>query len=103
MDHSTANFIDLNADKNNHSISSEFTFSTKEEALNRGERHMHNKEQQMHVAYYKEIADTILKYDHVLLFGPINAKSELNNYLNTDLHFKNIKIDVEMNSLTFKT
>jgi stalled ribosome rescue protein Dom34 len=56
---------------------------------------MHNKRQQMHEAYYKEIASEILKYDHVLLFGPTNAKTELHNYLNEDLHFKNIQIDVE--------
>ena len=31
----------------------------------------------------------------MVLFGPTNAKSELNNYLNKDLHYKNIKIDIE--------
>jgi stalled ribosome rescue protein Dom34 len=56
---------------------------------------MHNKRQQMNEAFYKEIADEVLKYDHVLLFGPTNAKSELHNYLSKDLHFKDIKIDVE--------
>ena len=95
MDHASANLIDLFADKNNQSISSEFTFSVKGEALNRSETIMHNKEQQMHEAFYKEISAEILKYDHVLLFGPTNAKLELHNYLNKDLHFKDIKIDVE--------
>ncbi|MDZ4681963.1 MAG: hypothetical protein SH848_08280 [Saprospiraceae bacterium] len=95
MDHSTANLIDLNSKENCHSISSKFTFNAKEEALSRSESLMHNKEQQMHEAYYKEIADEILKYDNVLLFGPTNAKSELHNYLNKDLHFKDIKIDIE--------
>lgn len=56
---------------------------------------MHNKEQQFHEAFYKKIADEILKYDHVLLFGPTNAKMELHNLLNKDIHFKNIKIDIE--------
>jgi len=56
---------------------------------------MHNKRQQMHEAYYKEIAGEIIKYNHVLLFGPTNAKVELHNYLNKDLHFKNIQIDIE--------
>jgi len=95
MDHSTACLIALSANKNNHSITSNFTSDTKEEALGRSETIMHNKEQQMQEAYYKEIADEILKYDHVLLFGPTNAKSELHNYLSKDLHFKDIKIDVE--------
>lgn len=95
MDHSTANLIDLSSNKSNSTISSKFSFDTKEEALKRSERLMHNKRQQMHEGYYKEIADAILKYNHVLLFGPTNAKTELHNYLNKDLHFKDIKIDIE--------
>ena len=94
MDHSTAHLIDMNSNIK-HSINSEFTFNTKEEALSRSESLMHNKRQQMHEAYYKEISDEILKFNHVLLFGPTNAKIELQNYLNKDLHFKDIKIDIE--------
>jgi len=95
MDHSTANLINITEDNINHSINSKFTFDIKVEALSRSENIMHNKEQQHHEAYYKEIADEILKYDHVLLFGPTNAKLELNNYMNKDLHFKDIKICIE--------
>ncbi|MFA7273857.1 MAG: hypothetical protein WC044_08305 [Crocinitomicaceae bacterium] len=95
MDHSTADLIDLNTLKNNHEIHSKFTFPMKEEALSRSENLMHNKEQQMQEAYYKKIGDEILKYHHVLLFGPTNAKTELHNYLKKDLHFKDIKIEIE--------
>ncbi len=95
MDHSIANLIDLNLKKHSRSITSEFTFNTKEEALSRSESLMHNKRQQMHEAYYKEIANVILKYNNVFLFGPTNAKTELHNYLNKDLHFKDINIDIE--------
>ena len=95
MDHSTANLIDINSKKNKHPIVSKFNSDTKEEALNRSESLMHNKRQQMHEAYYKEIADVILNYDNVLLFGPTNAKTELHNYLNKDLHFKDINIEIE--------
>ena len=49
----------------------------------------------MHEAFYKNIADEILKYDNILLFGPTNAKVELHNYLDKDLHFKDKKIMVE--------
>ncbi|MFT5581645.1 MAG: hypothetical protein ACI9G9_000901 [Psychromonas sp.] len=94
LDHSTAHMIDFK-DSPEHVINSEFTFETKEEALDKGESLMQNKRQQMHEAYYKEISKEILKYKHVLLFGPTNAKVELHNYLNKDLHFKEIKIDVE--------
>ncbi|TXD48645.1 hypothetical protein [Polaribacter sp. IC073] len=96
MDHSIANLIDLNSKKHSKSIASEFTSTTKEEALNRSEKLMHNKRQQMQEAYYKEIAEAILNYDKVLLFGPTNAKTELHNYLKTDLHFKDIKIEIEI-------
>lgn len=95
MDHATAQLIDLNADKETKIITSDFTIETKEEALSKSEKSMHNKRQQMHEAYYKEIGNSILNYDHVLLFGPTNAKTELHNYLNGDSHFKSIKIDVE--------
>lgn len=95
MDHSSANLIDLNAKENNLKIESKFDFDTQEEALKRSEKTMHNKRQQMHEAYYKEIADEILKYNHVLLFGPTDAKTELHNYINKDLHFKDIKICTE--------
>ncbi len=95
MDHSIANLIDLKSKNNYRSIVSKFTSEVKEEALNTSESLMHNKRQQMHEAYYKEIGDEILKYNQVLLFGPTNAKVELHNYLNKDLHFKNIKMDIE--------
>ncbi len=95
MDHSTAHLIDLNSKNESLSIVSKFTSETKEEALNRSESIMHNKRQQMHEKFYKKIGSEILKYNHVLLFGPTNAKVELHNHLNKDLHFKNIKIDIE--------
>jgi stalled ribosome rescue protein Dom34 len=95
MDHSTANLIDLEANKNKSSIASKFTFETKEDALTRSESLMHNKRQQMNEKFYKKIGSEILKYNHVLLFGPTNAKVELHNYLHEDLHFKNIKIDTK--------
>ncbi len=95
MDHSIANLIDLNDVKNNQAIQSKFTFEIEQEVLSRSEKTMHNKEQQMHEAYYKKIADEILNYDHIVLFGPTNAKTELHNYLQQDLHFKDIKIYIE--------
>lgn len=95
MDHSIANLIDLNSWKNSQTITSKFDYDVQDEALRKNENLMHNKRQQMHDAYYKEIAVEILKYKNVLLFGPTNAKLELHNYLNKDLHFKDIKIDIE--------
>ncbi len=95
MDHSIADLINPNAAEKKHSITSDFTSETKEEALQRSENLMHNKRQQMHEAFYNEIGGEILKYDRVLLFGPTNAKTELHNYLKKDLHFKDIIFDIE--------
>ncbi|MFD1553369.1 hypothetical protein DNU06_06805 [Putridiphycobacter roseus] len=95
MDHSNAHLIDLKTKSNNQVITSDFTDSVKEETIKKSENVMHNKEQQMHEAYYKKIAAEILKYDHVLLFGPTKAKVELHNFLNKDTHFKGIIIDIE--------
>lgn len=95
MDYSKAELIDLDSSKRNHSIASKFTTDTKEEVLRRSEYTMHNKEEQMHVAFYKEISEAILTYNHVLLFGPTKAKVELHNYLDKDLHFKDIIIDIK--------
>lgn len=94
MDHSSAHLIDLNSKDKKNAIHSKFTSETKEEALSRSEDVMHNKRQQMHEAYYKEIGSEILNYDHVLLFGPTNAKVELYNYLEKDVNYKKTQIDV---------
>jgi stalled ribosome rescue protein Dom34 len=95
MNHATANLIDLNSNNKIHDVLSKFTYEVQDEAIRKSERGMHNKRQQLQEAYYKEIADSILNYNHVLLFGPTNAKTELHNYLNEDMHFKNIQIDIE--------
>lgn len=95
MDHSSANLIEIDDLQANRTIESDFTHRQKVDALHRSENIMQNKRQQMHEAYYKEIAAEIVKVDHVLLFGPTKAKTELHNYLNKDLHFKEIQIDVE--------
>lgn len=49
----------------------------------------------MNETFYDKNGAQILKLNHVLLFGLTNAKVELHNYLNKNLHFKNIKIDIE--------
>ena len=95
MDHSEAHLIDIYTKSNCCTIESAFTADLKEEALEKSESIMHNKRQKMHESFYKEIGDSILNYNHVLLFGPSNAKTELLNYLGKDVHFKHIEMDVE--------
>lgn len=94
MDHATANLIDLESKKQCQTITSKFTPEIKDEVLQKSESAMHNKEEQMNESFYKEISEKMLNYNHILLFGPTNAKTELHNFLKKDLHFKDIKIDV---------
>lgn len=93
MDYSSANLIDL-YNHTNQIIESKFSPSVKEEILKKGEKHMHMKENQMYDSYFKEIADEVLKYDYVLLFGPTDAKLEFRNSLAKDARFKHVRIDV---------
>ncbi|UZJ64421.1 hypothetical protein OKW96_18925 [Sphingobacterium sp. KU25419] len=74
MDHSNALLIPLNSSDKIITLTSKFTFDAKEEVLKRSEYIMHNKEEQLNEAFYKEISKEILKQNHVLLFGPTDAK-----------------------------
>jgi len=76
-------------------IVSEFTQKEKELSLEKNEKFMHNKEQQLQSSYYKKLSDVIKKYQEVVLFGPTDAKNELLNLLKVDHLFANIKIEVK--------
>ncbi len=95
MDHSIANMIGDTDSTPRYNIESDIDHSQKMEAMDTSESLMQNKVQQLNEAFYKKIGEAILMYDHVLLFGPTNAKTELHNYLLKDLHFKDIAFDIE--------
>ncbi|MDB5274019.1 MAG: hypothetical protein JWO58_2386 [Chitinophagaceae bacterium] len=86
MDHASAHLIDPSGDEETQqTIVCVLTSEQTEKLLN-------DKEQSTQAAYYKEIGDSIKRYDEIILFGPTNAKSELYNILNADARFDNIKI-----------
>lgn len=96
MDNEHAHLTEFTADPmETRIIESKSTNEVKEESISKGEHHMHVKEQHQQAEYYKKLGQEIRKYDEVILFGPTNAKSELNNSLNTNALFDNIKIKVE--------
>ncbi len=96
MDHSIAHFMEFSeTPKEIETIESNFSPEEKEKVISKGERHMHNKEQQMQGDFYKKIGSVISNYDKVLLFGPTDAKTELFNQLREDNRFANIKINVK--------
>ncbi len=96
MDHSDAHLVEYKPNEmKTRFISSDFTHEVKEESLSKSESKMHNKEQQEQSYYYKKLGEVIKAYDDIVLFGPTDAKVELQNMLHEDHHFDNIKIHVE--------
>jgi stalled ribosome rescue protein Dom34 len=96
LDHSQAILFDFDhVPIEFKTIESEFDYQDKIEILQKGESHLHNKEQNLQHKYYKSLGDEILNYHQVLLFGPTDAKTELFNYLTEIKKFEKIKIKVK--------
>ncbi len=91
MDHFMANIIEYsNSAEAIKTIKSEFNHFEKEKILQKGESHLHNKEQDMQQKFYLKLRKELLNYDSVLLFGSTNAKTELLNILQADAKFSNV-------------
>jgi len=96
MDHQNAHLMEFTTDPiSTQTIANKFTHEVKGAALEKGEGLMHQKEQHETTGYYKELGGIIRNYDHVILFGPTEAKTELFNYLNKDHRFAEIQIAAE--------
>ncbi len=95
MDHANAHVMEYANPIVTKTVTSNSTHEEKEKTLQKGESMMHNKEQQQQSEYYKTLGETIKDYDEVLLFGPTNARVELLNILQADLHFSKIKIETK--------
>jgi hypothetical protein len=76
LDHSHAHLIDYNPLSTETDINSDITHQIKEETLHKSEHVMHNKEQHEQREYFIAIANKILNYDEVVLFGPTNIRIE---------------------------
>lgn len=96
MDHSNAHLIEFSIEgRSSKTIQSKFTHLEKELALSKSENLMQNKEQHLQLAYYNALGDEIKHYNHVVLFGPTDAKLELLNTLRENHLFDKIKIDTQ--------
>jgi stalled ribosome rescue protein Dom34 len=96
LDHSIAHMID-NSDSDSHHqhIVADNDKDHETHSVNKGESHQHHREHLILEAFYNQIAEKISHYNHVLLFGPTDAKSELYNKLKKDPHFNAIHIVLE--------
>jgi len=104
MDNASAHIIDfLDITSSKNVVESKFTHQEREHSLSKNENLMHNKEQHQQADYYKKLGEVILKYNHVILFGPTNAKSELYNSLKENHLFDKIKIHVEQSDKMTET
>jgi len=96
MDHSIANIIEFTPDRiEKQVIASKFTHEEKLDTIGRSEHVMHNKEQHQQAEFYKKLADIILKYNDVLLFGQTEAKTELYNTIKDNHLFEKINIKIK--------
>lgn len=94
MDHSDAYLIEFeNAAGGSKTIEPHFARQEKDDSPDKGEKVMHNKEQQQQSVYFKHLGDVIKKYEQVILFDPTAAKTELFNILQKDHLFDKIKIE----------
>ena len=96
MDHFMANIIEYaNSAVAVKTIKSEFNHFEKERILQKGESHLHNKEQDLQLEFYLKLRDELLSYDSVLLFGATNAKTELLSILQADAKFLNVEFTLK--------
>lgn len=58
----------------------------------KGEHASNNAEKTDNRTYFKHIANLLLKYDEILIFGPGKAQEEFHNFLNDNSRFANKKI-----------
>ncbi|MEP7195923.1 MAG: hypothetical protein ABI851_05345 [Saprospiraceae bacterium] len=93
MDHSHAHLIEFSPEPmETKVIQSEFSHEDKLKSLSKSERGMHNKEQQQNHEYYHKLAQIILNFQEVVLFGPTDAKSELYNTIKENPLYAHIRI-----------
>jgi hypothetical protein len=76
-------------------IASDFNTYEKQKILQKGESHLHNKEQALQNAFYVKLIEELKVYNDVLLFGSTTAKAELTTILNNDNRFKNVTITIK--------
>lgn len=96
LDHSNAYIIEFGSNLDDvKSLDSDFSAQDRAETARRSENEMHNKEQQKHNTFYKNLMKIIKDFDEVLLFGPTEAKNELHNLIKENHHFNDIVVAVK--------
>jgi hypothetical protein len=93
LDHSTANSIEYtNTAHLLSTVKLEFDPVDKKKVLQKGESHLHDKEQHLQQQFYKKISNSSIGFPIVLLFGPTTAKAELENIFTNDNRFSDVDV-----------
>ncbi len=75
MDHASAHIMELADPMVTTIVTSESTHEGKEKTLQKGERMMHNKNQQQQAEYYKKLGESIKDYEEVSIVWPYECQS----------------------------
>ena len=95
MDHSIAHLIEFTTvPMHVRDILSDFRHEVKADSIEKSEKHMHNKERgEMH-EYYNKILKEVVDFDQILIFGPTDAKNELNSLLKSNHAFDLANVEI---------
>ena len=61
----------------------------------KGEHALNNADRAHSRKYHKELAQQLLNFDEILIFGPGKSQEEFRNFLNEDNHFADKKITLD--------
>lgn len=95
MDHASANLMECTDQIETKLVMAAADDQIENDSIVKGEPQQHKKDQNILSAYYKKLESIIKDYEEVILFGPTNAKTELYNKLQANMHFDKIKIVVQ--------
>jgi stalled ribosome rescue protein Dom34 len=94
MDHANAYLIEFTNDTI-ETFTIESASAEHGQHVNGSEKTEHHRQQQADTAYYKQLAAVIAQFEEVLLFGPTNAKVELQHFLKENHQYDHIKIALQ--------
>lgn len=97
LDHFTANIIEYDQTASIiKTIKSNFNTYEKKKMLQKGESHLHDREQQLQLQFYKRISDHCAGFSALMLFGSTTAKAELKAILSHDNRFSDTDVSLKI-------
>ena len=95
MDNHNAMVISRPASSQEADFEIQDKIKAKEYRGGKGEHGSNNADQANSQHYYKDIAQLLLPFDEILIFGPGQAQEEFQNFLKEDMHFNSKKIIID--------